>query len=96
MSDAVYRSGGGQQGYYMCSHTACHKKARNVDHFGRSPELLGGDHACCGNSRHATAHLVQDQERTAAKAAAARADAPPGPVVLLIRAIFRRVLDRNR
>ena len=68
----------------MCSHPASHKKARNVDHFGRSPQLLSGDHACCGHSKHTTAHTTQAREREAAKAAAARADAPPGPVVLLI------------
>lgn len=65
-------------------HPVSHKKAWNVDHFGRSPQLLSGDHACCGHSKHTTAHTTQAREREAAKAAAARADAPPGPVILLI------------
>jgi hypothetical protein len=46
--------------------------------------VLSGDHACCGHSKHTTAHTTPAREREAAKAAAVRADAPPGPVVLLI------------
>ena len=97
MSDnVVWRGGGGQPGYYMCSHSGCQKKARNVDNWGRSSELLSGDHLCCGPAKHTTEHAYVARDREEAKAAAARAAAPPGPVLLLIRAIVRRVLDGRR
>jgi hypothetical protein len=97
MSDnAVWRGGGGQPGYYKCSHSGCQKKARNVDNWGRSAELLSGDHLCCGHSKHSTAHAYRARDREEARAAAARADVSEGPVVLLIRSIVRRVLDRRR
>ena len=97
MSDnVVWRSGGGQPGYFMCSHSGCQKKARNVDNWGRSAELLSGDHLCCGRARHDTAHAYRAREREEAEAAATRAAEPPGPVVLLIRAIVQRVLGARR
>jgi hypothetical protein len=97
MSDnVVWRGGGGQPGYYVCSHSGCTKKARNVDNWGRSAELLSGDHLCCNHPKHSTARAYRARDSKEAKAAAARADAPEGPVFLLIRSIVRRVLDGSR
>lgn len=97
MSDnAVWSGGGGQPGYYVCSHSGCQKKARNVDNWGRSAELLSGDHMCCNHPKHSTAHASRARDREEAKAADARADASEGPVFLLIRSIVRRVLDGRR
>ena len=59
--DAVWRGGGGQPGYFACSHSGSQKKARNVDTWGRSAELLSGNHLCCGQSKHATAHAYREQ-----------------------------------
>lgn len=56
MSDGVvWRGGGGQPGYYKCGQ----KKARNVDPFGRSPDLLSGDHLCCRHSKHTAEHTYK-------------------------------------
>src|SRR3954447_4086424 len=97
MSDNVaWRGGGGQPGYYKCSHSGCQKKARNVDNCGRSAEVLSRAHRCCGHSKHSAAHGHRAPGREEARATAARADVSEGPVVLLIRVIVRRVLARTR
>lgn len=97
MSDRVlWVSGGGQPGYFQCSHSGCQKKARNVDPWHRSAELRSGDHLCCGHSKHTTAHANRARDREDAEVEAARATAPPGPVLLLIRALVRRVLGGKR
>jgi hypothetical protein len=92
----MWSSGGGQPGYYVCSHSGCQKKARNVDNWGRSSELLSGDHLCCNHPKHSTAHAYRARDREETKAAAARSDAPEGPLFLLIRSLVRRFLDVRR
>lgn len=70
-NQAGWRSGGGQPGYYTCSHGTCQKKVRNVDNWGRSRELLSGDHACCGHSKHSEDHIYRERDRAAREAAEA-------------------------
>lgn len=101
MSDKapVWRSGGGQPGYYMCSHGGCQKKARNIDTWGRSAELLSGDHPCCNHSKHSTDHIYRDRARAAreeAEAAGPPAGDPPGLASQLVRVIVRHLLGRRR
>ena len=97
MSDrAVWVSGGNQPGHYSCSHVGCSKKGRNVDNWGRSPDLLRGDHHCCETARHSGEHQSRERRRAEAEAAAARRDAPPGPVTRLLRSVIRNHVGKRR
>lgn len=103
----IWVSGGGQAGYYGCSHQGCGRKARNVDNWGRSPDLLFDDHMCCGRSLHDGNHEYREREREQAdrfargRASTNRARArgrsePEGLVHVLVSSVVRRLLGIRR
>lgn len=103
----IWVSGGGQAGYYGCSHQGCGRKARNVDNWGRSADLLFDDHMCCRRSWHNASHEYRAREREQAdRFARAQESANRSPahdcsepqrlVHVLMSSVVRRLLGVRR